>query len=310
MYTLIPKSSINFLSKTDHNSSKLVHSRFFYSNKPFKDKGDQFIKYQTEGNNKRKIVAKFKSVDEKDRSNFINTNCLVTLSIGQPIHYGPHLAATLSLINSSFKSCTFVLGDSLQRHTMKIVNPSDESELLELSEKKGDLWLEDNINMLSKLRIPWSVKRWDHWLKHEKFPIILARIKQAYLSEPDYKKAFDDNITQYVFRLKNRGELHIDEKSAHEQCLKYLQEECAAMCLWLEENCQYELYANGRTPAMQATYIRFIETIHSDLLKPISLRFKSLEVDSESIIAISKNISKKESELNLPILPNSILKLN
>jgi hypothetical protein len=82
------------------------------------------------------------------------------------------------------------------------------------------------------------------------------------------------------------------------------------MCLWLDENCQYELYANGRTPAMQATYLRFIETIHSDLLKPISLSFKSLEVDSEAMLDFSTNTFKKDPELNLPSLPTSVLRLN
>lgn len=256
----------------------------FFSTQISKKNSNGFLNYQVDLNTGKHVKALFSKIEQEDKNNFKASNCLVTLSIGQPIHYGPYLAATLNLINKSFNSCTFVLGDTLQRHTMGIMNPSlSDEELFQLSEEKGDLWLRDNMHLLSKLRIPWNVRRWNHWLEHRRFNELLGSIQKAYSSEPAYKRFFDRNIEAYLERLKKRGELHTGTDHAEELCLRYLKEECAAMLSWIEENCQFELYANGRTPAMQATYERFIKTLHPDLLKPISLRFKRISSHNNQI---------------------------
>lgn len=222
------------------------------------------------------VHAKFTHVAKEDKLQFPNANCLVTLSIGQPYHEGQHLAATLNLVNQTFSSCTFILGDTLQRHTMRISQPMmDEEACLQQSQTKGAMWLKNNMTLLSKLDIPWTIKRWNHWLRHARFPELLKTIEQTRLSESSYQYAFEENIQTYLERLESRNELKLDRSLAHQQCLKYLQEECAAMCLWLEDPSPFELYASGRTLAMQQTYDRFIKPLHPDLLKPLALRFKT-----------------------------------
>lgn len=233
-----------------------------------------FAPYQVDHSINKKIDAVFTRIDDEEKSQFRFKQCLVTLSIGQPVHEKAHFAATLALVNRHFGSCTFILGDTLQRHTLAIVESSSPEKLLTETKKQGDNWLCDNIHLLSKLRIPWNVRRWDYWLEHKNFHGTLERVQRAYLKESSYREFFDKNIEKYLNRLKSRNELNIGEEQAFQHCLTYLHEECAAMCLWVEEKSHYELYANGRTPAMEATYLRFIETLHPDLLQPLSLRFK------------------------------------
>ena len=61
-------------------------------------------------------------------------------------------------------------------------------------------------------------------------------------------------------------------------------EECAAMCLWVEENCEYEVYPNPRNKAMSATYEIFIKPKTSSLLKPVALRFKKYGTNTPQVL--------------------------
>ena len=167
---------------------------------------------------------------------------------------------------------------------MKRSDPSATKEVLyKKSKEEGDRWIQKNSELLSKLSIPWSVVRWNYWLTHPKFNDLLNEVKTAYETELSYRTFFDENIEIYLERLKKRGELKVEKEMAQQYCLDYLQEECAAMCLWVETRCEYELYASGRTPAMEATYQRFIRPLHSELLKPLSLKFKHDPIDSKEV---------------------------
>lgn len=256
-----------------HETKKGLFSRAFFSTQNIEH--DAFLKDQVEQTTNSLVTASFSQIERYDRTQFKNMSCIISLSMGQTTHYGPYLAATLGLVNKSFGACTFLLGDTLQRHTEAIKKPATNPDsLLGETEEKGNAWMRENIHLLSKLKIPWNIRRWNHWLEHRRFSELLKRIQHTYTYDQPYKRAIEENIIEYINRLKKRNELIVDEKEAYKHCLNYLQEECAAMCLWIDEKCEFELYANGRSTAMQATYERFIETLHPDLLQPISLRFK------------------------------------
>lgn len=268
----------------------------FFSSPP---KNDSFLPHQVDPATGELIKASFTRVEETTKNQFPNAHCIVSLSIGQPVHEGAHLAATLSLVDKSFGSCTFVLGDTLQRHTMAITHPSlSREELYQKTKAEGDHWIRRNSPVLAQLRIPYGVKRWNYWLEHPRFNDLLKWTQQNYSLEADYKQSFENNIQEYLDRLTKRGELHVPVEVARAQCLKYLQEECAAMCLWLNEKGQFELYPSGRTPAMQATYDRFLKTLHPDLLNPISLRFKK--------VAAPKDVFLQEATDATPTFKHSV----
>lgn len=250
-----------------------------------------FFSTKTNSENQKKITkAAFTKITDAERKLLPGAKCMVSISVGQPAHTGSRIAATFNLVNKTFSACTFMLADTLQRHTMEIIRPHEPSEnLMHQAKKNGDLWLCENMSLLSQLEIPWDVRRWNCWLNHNRFPSLLNKIQTTYQLEPEYRAAFDSNIDKYLRRVKNRGDLNTELESARNLCLKYLQEECAILCLWLEEGCQYDIYPGERAPAMQATYLRFIETIHPDLLKPLPIRFFKGLVESDELEVCSKS---------------------
>lgn len=262
------------------------------------------VKVPNKLNDEQHIKATFARCTSAEKLTFAHSNCLVTLSIGQHIHTGHYLAATLAEVDQSFKACTFVLGDTLQRHTealqrydLALAPEANEQAMYKLTKENGDKWLKENFPTLAKLNIPWKITRWDNWLKNEKYPRMLAMIKTTYSQDEKFKQAFDKNIEEYLARAKRRNELKVDETLAKKLCLAYLVEECAVMCLWVEENCQYELYVSGRTQAMQETFDRFIRNFYPTLLNPLAMRFKKIKNHTESI-AESEN-SNLENRKNM-----------
>lgn len=238
---------------------------------------DRFSKYCIDPKTGKDLKATFSKVSEEDKQKFVATGCLLTLSIGQPIHSGASLAASLELIDKHFSFCTLVLGDTLQRHTMALTKTSETDLALMLeSKEKGDQWIKDNRQLLSILSIPWNIRRWDFWLMDKRFNKLLSMIQNACNTDAFYRKHFEDNIERYLERIEAQQLLAIDKASAFTLCLRYLQEKCAVMCLWPQERCGFEVYASERTPAMQATYERFIEGVSPDSIRPVSLRFKAI----------------------------------
>lgn len=69
--------------------------------------------------------------------------------------------------------------------------------------------------------------------------------------------------------------IHIDEEQIINSSICYLKEEAAAFPLFLEFNCEYEIYYNKRTAVMQYVYDNFVAPVCPDLLQLITLRFKN-----------------------------------
>ena len=236
---------------------------------------------QTETAPRCAIKATFSKCSDSDKQEFKNSNCLVTLSIGQSVHDGKQLAATINLIDRSFESVTFALGDTLQRHTLKLVEKKSDLELYEQAKRKGDEWLVNNVQVLSACSIPWKIIRWNTWLKHKRFSEFLTAVQHKYNVDQEFNQIFNADITQYLARLTKRTPLAVNEEDARKICLSYLQEECAAMLAWVEGKYQFELYAKGRTAAMQATYEQCIKLLHPEFLRPLSLRFTNIHIHQE-----------------------------
>lgn len=55
----------------------------------------------------------------------------------------------------------------------------------------------------------------------------------------------------------------------------HLIEECTALCLWTDLNCEYEVYPSPRNLAMTETYKRFVLPLFPNLLHPLSIKFKN-----------------------------------
>ena len=204
----------------------------------------------------------------------LNAECLMPISIGQKVHEGEKFIATLKLVDRSFAKCTILIDDTVQRHTLAIAEKEKTpSELYNDALKYGDQWLNTYQGYIaSEFHIPYKIIRWDKWLYHKDFEENVQAVRNCYNKNKQYKESIDENIREF---LKRRPEDDIfDWEYAKECCLEYLIEECAAMCLWVEEKCEYELYPSGRNKAMAATYETLIKPRTPNLLRSVALRFK------------------------------------
>ena len=223
----------------------------------------------------RIIKASFRGNNPEERKEFRQSTCLMPISVGQAIHEGNKFKAVIKLINSSFKHCTILVDDSVQRHTMGITNKLDNDSLYKLANAEGESWLARNKLSYDELTIPYDILRWDHWLHNKNFANSHELVKYQYYENSVYKAAIDANIDEFLSRhLKNFQHIKIDMQRAYRLCLDYLLEECAVMCLWVDGAYDFEVYPSGRNLAMAATYEQLIKPKMTNYLRPVALRFK------------------------------------
>lgn len=215
--------------------------------------------------------------DDLELSQFEKSKCLLTISVGQEVHEQEHFEATIDLVNKSFNSCIMLIDDSLQRHTMALESDKNADDFYQKSMEAGDFWLDRNAKYYEKLAILSKIIRWDHWLYHPKFEEQKSEIMTLMKLDSVYQNAFastiDDFLTRYLRRIKDKG--NFDLERARKLCLTYLIEECVAICLWPEFECQFEVYPSRRNLAMVETHKRFVLPKYPDLLHAVAIKFKN-----------------------------------
>lgn len=226
---------------------------------------------------KAKAILKGSTVSDKIK--FKQSNCLMTISVGQQSHEDERFAATIDLIDTSFKSCVISIDDSLQRHTMALHHKENADALYNISLKEGDLWLERNKKYLNKLSIPTKLIRWDHWLQHKDFLTQQDKIKTLLKEDAEYRNTFttsvDTFLGKYTRRFANTNSFDIER--ARNLSFNFVLEECAALTLWPELLCHFEVYPNGHNPAIEATKKRLVYPNHPDLLRSVTIIFRNVK---------------------------------
>lgn len=245
----------------------------------------------------RIVKASFRENSPEERKLFPQSSCLMPISVGQSIHEGAKFEAVIKLINNSFKQCTILVDDSVQRHTIGIMNHVSPEELYQLAVTEGDEWLKRNEMAYSQLTIPFDIMRWDDWYNSANYINSHLGVQNEYDSNELFRQAIIANIDDFLTRYLSRYDQNdIDPERAFRLCLDYLLEECAVMCLWTEKNYDFEVYPSGRNKAMAATYHYLIRPDFPDVLKPVALRFK-------------KYPAKKVEFRSMDILNSSILEI-
>ncbi len=248
---------------------------------------------------RRIVKASFKENPAEERKLFPKSTCLMPISVGQAVHEGAKFEAVIKLINASFKHCTILVDDSVQRHTIGIMNDASSEELYQLAVEEGNAWLMRCDQAIHQLTIPYEILRWDDWYTNINYTNSHQRVLNEYHHNEHYKNAIHANIEDFLSRyLKNFSGLPVDYDRAFLLCLDYLIEECAVMCLWTEKEYDFEVYPSGRNKAMAATYQFLIKPLFPQFLKPVALRFKkypglSQPVNSESHCNLIVNNSSK-----------------
>jgi len=229
------------------------------------------------------------------REVFRKSSCILSISVGQTLskHEGEKFLATIKLVNASFKTCTVLIDDTVQRHTLKMDSNESDEKLYETSLRLGDEWFHRNKSSYDQLTIPHALLRWDYWLAHPDYSRERKIIDELYSNNYDYQAAMHTTIREYLARnsgrlVQNNG---IDSESAFAYCLEYLKEECAVMCLRAQEEYGYDfdVYPTGRSAVMQATHTLAILPRYPNTIVSVSLRFKKYAIkefaeEVESII--------------------------
>lgn len=146
----------------------------------------------------RIIKASFRENPPEERKLFSQSTCLMPISVGQTIHEGAKFEAVIKLINSSFKRCTILVDDSVQRHTMGIMNHASPEELYRLAVAEGEAWLKRNEAAYNQLTIPYDIMRWDDWYNSTDYIDSHLRVQHEYNSNELYQKAIKANIDDFL----------------------------------------------------------------------------------------------------------------
>lgn len=226
--------------------------------------------------------ASFKNCPLSEREGFHLSHVLIPISVGQRYHEGHKFEATLRLVNQKFNKATILVGDTLQRHNIEVLEELGGAEAFQLARQRGDDWLERVRPLLSLLKIPFNFIRWDYWLEHPEFELAKQKVSTLYAEDGSYQSSFSITVNDFLLRNRDFFSSSRDREHASRLCLRYLIEECAAMLIWPETKCQFELYPSKRTPAMQSTYERLIMPSYPDCIKPVSLRFKKYKAPETS----------------------------
>lgn len=246
--------------------------------------------------------AIFKAVVASDKIQFKQSRCLMTISVGQQTHEGERFSSTIDLINASFHSCVILIDDSLQRHTMALSQGKDADAFYQTSIEEGNLWLKRNEKYLSKLSIPTKIMRWDHWLKHTHFSAQQDKIKALLEEDEEYREAFNISVNtfldKYLARSVDIDDFGIDR--ARKLSFDFVLEECAALTLWFELQCQFEVYPNGHNQAIKATKKRFVYPSYPDLLRSVTIVFRNVkQLEPQKFYLLDNKHKNKALEENV-----------
>lgn len=223
------------------------------------------------------IKAAYRYVDDSQREQFGNSQCLLTISVGQEVHEGEKFETTVELVNRTFKSCIMMIDDSLQRHTMVMDRKESADEIHDIALLEGDRWLQRNQKYYNHLTNLTKIIRWDAWLTHPNYLSEQAFLKKILQHDSSYMQIFDDSIHEFLRRYCSRlmDQDNFDRERAYQLCFDYLLEECTAMMLWPELQCEFEVYPSRRNQAMDETHKRFVLPNHPALLHAVAVKFKN-----------------------------------
>lgn len=224
-----------------------------------------------------RVKAIFKNVKDFEKTEFKNSRCLLTISVGQDTHDGERFGAIVDLVNVSFNSCIISLHDSLQRYTMALNRSEDASFFHNLAIQEGDLWLARNKKHYERLINLEEITRWDAWMRDSQFNSWRSKILALISSDPHYKEAFDISVGEFVKKYHSRikNAKNFDIERARKLSFEFVVEECAAFCLLPKLQCQFEAYPNAHNAAIEETRKKFISQYYPDLLRGVTIYFRN-----------------------------------
>ena len=232
-------------------------------------------KVKGEENLKKSYKASFRHTTSEQKKRFKESKCILPISVGQEYQDGEKLVASLKLINNNFKEVVILVNDAIQWYNDAIVSLQEsEEKLFNIAKVRGDEWLDRNKKFFDQyLSINKKIVRWEYWITQKNFKFFHEKVLNLYRDNDSYKDIIEQNVLTYVSRFKKRN-ANLDEERAFNMSLKYLLEECASVCLWVNEKCEYLLYPYEINRSVVATRKYLIEPLYPNLLLEAPFRLR------------------------------------
>ncbi len=199
------------------------------------------------------------------------------ISVGRHYHEEGRLESTLKLVNVYFKECLILIADTLQRHSLAMMNPKQSVEYFykEASEN-GLSWINRNIGAITKhLSIPYKIQRWDDWLCHKNFQSYYEKVTELYELDSEYRRVVDDTANEFCKGVKNRTTFPLPENICT-LSIRYLLEESAVTCLWTDLPYEFQVYPSGGNEVLALARDKVIGPDVSQRLKELVVVFHKI----------------------------------
>ena len=181
---------------------------------------------------------------------------LLPICLSQEYHEGEKLKAIIDLLQRSQKIFVLVSG-ALYRHTIQITESLTYKEACEKAMERGEEWESQHRSILDSSRTQMAIYKWENWLLHERYPSIRKQLEEFYITEPDFKQAFDLEASIFMERLEKKSRIEATEKNLS-ICLDYLKEECTVFVL-MHKITPYThfVYPGSASKAIDSTFKRY-----------------------------------------------------
>ena len=180
---------------------------------------------------------------------FSHSSFTLGISMGSQNHEGEALEAIINKLNEShFSKGVIDLSDLLNRYR-HMANGKSNKEALLIAKKEGDNWLQRNGKTLFKLKVPFTVHRWDEWLTHKDFGASITQAKKMYLESNDLRNSIQKDIRN--FSLRTYG-TELISKQRQKLSIQYYLEEIAAHNLLLKQEPGLVIYPGKQLESFKA----------------------------------------------------------
>ena len=183
----------------------------------------------------REVSAKVKRACDWDTFD----HARLQISVGQDYHEGMELKATLEWASNNFETVTVCVNDTLQRHNYEFTGTSPE-DAYRVSMEDGEEWIGRNLSYIESYP-NIMVVRWNEWRDRETYSTILQGMHDLYDTNKVFRKAVDDEITNFWQRRKVAWRDDMFSKFKHHS-KEYLLEECAVFSIMFSEQEAADVY--------------------------------------------------------------------
>ena len=157
-------------------------------------------------------------------------SCTLGISVGQPYNEGDKFAATVEWAARHFEQIRVDVSDTLQRHRM-IGEGTPAEEAATASRREGERWIARATPVLGACGTPYTIVRWNEWLRHAEFPAVHATYSRLAASDRVLSTAIAADIDGFIARRAKHGGGMAEVSAVRAASRAYLIEELAAITL-------------------------------------------------------------------------------